>query len=651
MDKFLPGALLAVALVAAWAGDARGAEPPADRIWTNGPILTMNDAAPRAEALAERAGRIVAVGATADVMKLKGRRTKMIDLAGRPLLPGFVDAHGHVMVGGLQALSANMLAPPDGQVTDIASLQRTLREWMQANAATVEKVGLIVGFGYDNTSLAENRHPTRDDLDAVSRDVPLIIVHQSGHIGAMNSSALAAVGLDASSANPAGGVIRRRDGSQEPNGVVEETAFFGVIGKLLAKVGPEGFKQFARAGGEMWARYGYTTGDEGRAIPATTELLRQVANEGGLKIDVAAYPDVLVDRDFIEKNASREYVNRFRVAGGKLTIDGSVQGFTAWRDRPFYKPTGSYPKGYAGYAAVTPDQVVDATDWAYAKDIQLLTHSNGERASDLLIAAHSLAQLRHPAKEGTDRRHVLIHGQLLREDQVDSLGRLGILPSLFPMHTFYWGDLHGRETVGPELVKNISPTGWFTQRGLKFTTHHDAPVALPDSMRVLSATVTRTARGSGNVIGPDQRVDVATALKAMTLWPAWQHYEERSKGSLEVGKLADLIILSADPTAVPPETLDQLKVVETIKEGATIFRLDAKERRRAALMAQPDSTGHSALAAMLQGVAVERELAALPPWSRTPRMRAAIAARGHDSACLGPVLADLAATMVGAAGQ
>jgi predicted amidohydrolase YtcJ len=652
MNRFLPTMLLAGCLAtAASPGDARAAEPPADRIWTDGPILTMNDAAPRAEALAERGGRIVAVGATADVMRLKGRRTKVIDLAGRPLLPGFVDAHGHVMVGGLQALSANMLAPPDGQVTDIASLQRTLREWMQANAATVEKVGLIVGFGYDNTSLAENRHPTRDDLDAVSSDVPLIIVHQSGHIGAMNSKALAVAGLDASSENPAGGVIRRREGGQEPNGVVEETAFFGAVSKLLAKVGPQGFKQFARAGSEMWARYGYTTGDEGRSIPATTELLRQVANEGGLKIDVAAYPDVLIDRDYVEKNVSREYVNRFRVAGGKLTIDGSVQGFTAWRDRPYYKPTGNYPKGYEGYAAATPDQVVEAIDWAYTKEIQLLTHSNGERASDLLIAAHSLGQLRHPAKAGTDRRHVLIHGQLLREDQVDSLGRLGILPSLFPMHTFYWGDLHGRETVGPELVQNISPTGWFTKRGLKFTTHHDAPVAFPDSMRVLAATVTRKARGSGNIIGPDQRVDVPTALKAMTLWPAWQHYEERSKGSLEVGKLADLIILSADPTAVPPETLDQLKVVETIKEGATIFRLDAKEQRRAALMAQPDSTGHSALAAMLQGVAVERELASLPPWSRTPRMRATIAARGHDATCLGPVLADLAASMMaGAAG-
>ena len=138
------------------------------------------------------------------------------------------------------------------------------------------------------------------------------------------------------------------------------------------------------------------------------------------------------------------------------------------------------------------------------------------------------------------------------------------------MHTFYWGDWHRDRTVGPTNADNISPTGWVVKRGMKFSTHHDAPVAFPDSMRVLDATVTRRSR-SGDIIGPDQRVDVMTALKAMTIWPAYQHFEERSKGSIEVGKLADLVILSDDPTAIDPETLDQIEVVETIKEGNSIY--------------------------------------------------------------------------------
>ena len=354
---------------------------------------------------------------------------------------------------------------------------------------------------------------------------------------------------------------------------------FPVVMKLLSRAGAEGAKQFARSGAELWARFGYTTADEGRSTPAVANILRTVADEGGLKIDVVTYPDVLVDRDFIRKNVTQDYRNRFRVGGAKLTIDGSPQGFTAWRDRPYYAPVGKYPPGYRGYPAATEEQVVSAVDWAYENKIQILTHANGEAASDLLIAAIAAATRKHGAG---DRRPVLIHGQFLREDQLDSFNRLDVLPSLFPMHTFYWGDWHREHTVGPALADNISPTGWCVKRGMKFTSHHDAPVAFPDSMRVLDATVTRRSRSS-DIIGPDQRVDVMTALKAMTLWPAWQHFEEKTKGSIETGKLADFVILDKDPTAIDPETLDQIKVVETIKEGVTVFDIASMKKAGASI--------------------------------------------------------------------
>jgi predicted amidohydrolase YtcJ len=196
----------------------------ADRIWSEGTILTMNDAAMRAEAIAERDGKIIAVGSKAEVMKLRGADTQLIDLNGHALLPGFVDAHGHMVMGGLQALSANLLAPPDGEITDIASLQQTLRDWLAANREVVRKVQLIVGFGYDNAQLKELRHPTRDDLDTVSTEYPILIIHQSGHLAVLNSKALEVAGISAASKNPEGGVIRRREDSQEPNGVLEELA-------------------------------------------------------------------------------------------------------------------------------------------------------------------------------------------------------------------------------------------------------------------------------------------------------------------------------------------------------------------------------------------------------------------------------------------
>jgi predicted amidohydrolase YtcJ len=541
----------------------------ADQIWHGGSIITMEDSGMRAEAIAERHGKIVAVGSLDEVMKYKGSNTKLHDLTGKTLLPGFVDAHGHMFGGGIQALSANLLAAPDGVVSDIPSLKKALRDWIKANSIAVNKAKLIVGFGYDNASLAEKRHPTRNDLDEISRELPIVVIHQSGHLAAVNSKALELAMIDAHSKNPSGGVIQRFPGTKQPNGVLEETAAFPVILTLLKRTGKEGAKAFARAGATLWARYGYTTADEGRSIPAIANILKEVADEGGFQIDVATYPDVLVDKGFILSNISNTYKNRFRVAGAKLTIDGSPQGFTAWRDRPYHDPVGNYPKGYSGYAAANEEQIQEAVDWAYANDIQLLTHANGEAASDSLINAMKSSQAKYPAK---DRRMTLIHGQLLREDQLDSYKKLGTYLSLFPMHTFYWGDWHSEHTVGPQAAQNISPTGWALKRGMIFSSHHDAPVAFPDSMRVLDATVTRRARGSGKIIGSEHCLTVITALKAMTIWPAMQHFEEQQKGSLALGKLADFVILSADPTAIDRDTIDSIKVKETIKEGKSIFK-------------------------------------------------------------------------------
>jgi predicted amidohydrolase YtcJ len=551
----------------------------ADTIYHNGSILTIDDARPKAEAIAVKDGKILAVGSKDEVLKTKSDATKIVDLTGKTMLPGFVDAHGHVFMGGIQALSANMLAPPDGEVKDIPSLIQTLKDWTSANQKSVDKIQLIVGFGYDNAMLAELRHPTREDLDQVSKEIPVVIVHQSAHLFAVNSKALEVCGVTAGTPNPAGGVIRRGEDGKEPNGVLEETAGFPVVMKLLSRAGAEGAKQFARSGSELWARFGYTTAQEGRSVPAVANILRAVADESGFKNDVVTYPDVLVDREFIKKNVTQEYKNRLRVGGAKLTIDGSPQGFTAWRDRPYYAPVGKYPPGYRGYPAATEEQVLSAVDWAYENKIQIITHSNGESASDLLIAATEAATRKHGAG---DRRAVLIHGQFLREDQIDSFNRLSVIPSLFPMHTFYWGDWHRDHTVGPALADNISPTGWCVKRGMKFTSHHDAPVAFPNSMRVLDATVTRRSR-SGDIIGPDQRVDVMTALKSMTIWPAWQHFEEKTKGSIEAGKLADFVILDKDPTAIDPETIDEIKVVETIKEGVTIFDIASLKKAGASI--------------------------------------------------------------------
>ena len=586
---------------------AATAQEIADTIYSGGPILTINDAQPTAEAVAVKDGRILAVGALADIMAHRGDATELFDLDGRAMLPGFVDSHGHVVFGGLQALSANLLAPPDGEVTDIASLQQALRDWIDANRDAVEKAGVIIGFGYDNAQLAEKRHPTREDLDAVSPELPIVIVHQSGHLGVANSKTLEIVGYDASTQDPAGGKIRRgADGA--PNGVLEEYAFFGTLVPVLKQLGPDAFAEFAVAGSKLWARFGYTTGQDGRSSGFAVETLKAMAAEGRISIDVVAYPDVLEARDYIGDNVSKEYENGIRVGGCKLTIDGSPQGFTALRDRPYYDPVGDYPAGLQG--------VLGGDHGAGAGSRELVLrewhpdHHPFQWRRRVRHASLPRFRLRRRKYGDPGNRPALIHGQFLREDQVDAYKRLGVFMSLFPMHTFYWGDWHRDHTVGPVNAENISPTGWLLERGMMFGSHHDAPVAFPDSMRILDATVTRRTR-SGDILGPRHRVDVATALKALTIWPAWQHFEENDKGSIEAGKLADFVLLSEDPTAIDPETLDAVRIMATIKEDTVIYeaRDEVKkgEIRSSPFMSDPVSA-HNFLHAMYQATGVER------PW-------------------------------------
>ena len=562
-----PSVCIGIACLVLSTGCAPSIEP-ADAIYHNGTVLTINDEQPAAEAVAVKDGKILAVGPEAEVFKTAGDDTKKIDLDGKTMLPGFVDSHGHTYMVGLQATTANLLPPPDGTGKDIASLQALLGDWAANNPQAVEKVGWIAGFGYDDSQLSEQRHPTRDDLDKVSKELPVIIIHQSGHLGVGNSKALEIAGVTAETEDPQGGVFRRKEGSREPNGVCEEYAFFHLVAQLAARFDNSVNDTLVEEGARLVASFGYTTAQEGRAIGQGLEAMKRVADSGKLAIDLVAYPDVLEIEDV---QPSMTYENHYRIGGVKLTIDGSPQGKTAWLSEPYYVVPEGQPEDYRGYAAIDEKTTNEAVEKAFANGWQILCHGNGDAAIDRFINAVRAAKEKYP---DVDNRPVLIHGQTLRKDQVGQLEELGIFPSLFPMHTFYWGDWHRDSVLGPERAQNISPTGWVLEDDMMFGSHHDAPVALPDSMRVLSATVTRRTR-SGAVLGPQHRVPVETALKAMTIWPAWQHFEEDAKGTIEVGKVADFVILSDNPLTVPEDRLADLRVLETIKGGVSIYKRPA----------------------------------------------------------------------------
>ncbi len=562
------GALAGASLI----GDRSMAQTARDAsaaVFTGGPILTIDDAMPTAEAVAVRNGVIVAVGSLDAARAAAGRGARTVNLDGRTLLPGFFDPHGHVAMVGLQARYANLLPAPDGQGDDIPALQRITRDWMNAHEALVRDTQLVIGFGYDDSQLKEHRHPTGEELDAISDTVPILFLHQSGHLGAANGAALAAAGVTASTPDPDGGAFRRKNGSQQPNGVMEETALFTVMGTLFARLDLQANLEMIREGARFYSSFGYTTAQDGRSSTDTCRMIAMLAERGELPIDILSFPDILTSTDVMATPLyRRNYVGKYRIGGVKLTLDGSPQGKTAWLSQPYYVPPEGKPASYRGYPAVTEQQALDAVELAFRNDWQIEVHANGDAAIDLLIGAVREATVKHGAK---DRRPVLIHGQTTRMDQLDDLKTLGVVPSLFPMHTFYWGDYHRASVLGPRRAEIISPCHSVLRRGMRFTTHHDAPVANPDSMRVLSATVTRRTR-SGDILGADECVPVDIALKAMTLWAAWQHYEDDRKGSLAVGKLADLALLDANPLTIDPDRLAGIKVQAAYKEGEEVWR-------------------------------------------------------------------------------
>jgi predicted amidohydrolase YtcJ len=539
------------------------------KIFYGGDILTMaGDKPSYIEALVTREGRILFTGSKEEVMKKYKGKAEEIDLEGKTMLPGFIDGHGHVYNVGLQALSANMLPAPDGEGNTVKDLQRLLKDWIAENKSFIETTGWIIGFGYDDAQL--DRYPTKEDLDAVSTEYPVIIIHQSGHLSVVNSRALELVGYTSETKDPKGGKIRRESGSKEPNGVLEEIAHFNVlITKFLPKMNIELQDQMLLKGQKLYASFGYTTAQEGRSTPDGTAAMERAAEKNELLLDIVSYADILSNRAAAtSKYQGKTYKNNYRVGGVKLNLDGSPQGKTAWLSHPYLIPPEGELNGYHGYESMTNEEAYQHVADAYENNWQIMAHCNGDAAIDQYIGAVTKA---NETFGNEDRRTIIIHAQTAREDQLDSFVEQDIFPSFFPMHTFYWGDWHVNSVLGRERAYKISPTNSALKKGLKFTSHHDAPVALPSSIRVLSSTVTRVSR-SGEVIGPDERVNTYIGLKALTEWSAYQHFEEKSKGTIEKGKVADFVILDKNPLKIDPMELDKLIVLATFKNGKQIYK-------------------------------------------------------------------------------
>ncbi|AAZ24744.1 amidohydrolase [Colwellia psychrerythraea] len=540
-------------------------------IYYGGDILTMVGDSPHyVEAVVESEGRIVFTGDKSKALNFTKNTLNHVNLQGKTMLPGFIDGHGHVVNTGLQSLLANLLPAPDGGAQSHADIVDIMTAWSNDsnNQEVINSLGWIMGLGYDDGQLAEKAHPSAEVLDKISTEIPILLIHQSGHFGAMNSKAIELLGLTAASKDPQGGVYRRNpDGT--PNGVLEENAFFNSFYPILGKMTQELKDKSFIAGQLSYASFGYTTAQDGRSMADESATMARASQANKLLIDVVSYPDIIVNRKSLTTQYnSAQYTNKYRIAGAKLTLDGSPQGKTAWLSEPYHAPPFGQNAHYAGYGVITNDEAAKYLSDAFENNWQIITHANGDKAIDQLVYAINIAAKQHGNE---DRRPVLIHGQTLRADQIQSLVKLKIFPSLFPMHTFYWGDWHVESVLGHPRADFISPTKSVLEAGLKFTSHHDSPVTKPSSLRVLDATVNRTTR-SGVILGPSERVSPYIALKALTDWAAYQHFEEKNKGTITVGKQADFVILDKNPLKIEKVNLGKLKILQTISYGETVYQ-------------------------------------------------------------------------------
>lgn len=570
MKKLTIITFISAALVfGAFRSTNKTAAEAADTIYINGKILTADSANSIAQAVAIKNGSIVAVGTTASVEAFKGKGTKVIDLQGKTVTPGFIDGHSHFL-GWARNSALDVSSPPVGTVTDIASLVAKLKAYKEEKKIAPGE--WINAFGYDQDQLKEKRHPAKEDLDAAFPDNPVSITNVNGHMTVVNSAALKVSGIDANTPDPAGGVIVRKTGSREPTGLLQEKAS-GLL-KRTQKAQPTLDERLAalKSQQEFYASNGITTAQDGHTSFENLELLREAAKRNQLFIDIEALAGYqTLDKVIGNSNFTfNKLDNHFKIAGFKLVSDGSPQGKTAFFTKSYLTEVpGCNHDHCTGVPTVTQEQFNEAITKGFKNNIRTFVHCNGDASIDMYIRAIRYADSTLKTTSN-DRRPVVIHSQFVRPDQLDTYKELGVIPALFSNHAFFWGDVHVRN-LGKDRAYFLSPLKTAAKKGIVATDHTDWGVTPLNQLFLLWTAVERKSR-SGEVIGPDERLTPLEALRTITINGAFQYTEEKLKGSIEKGKLADLVILSADITTIDPAAIKDVTVLETIKEGKTIYK-------------------------------------------------------------------------------
>lgn len=531
------------------------------KVYHNGNILTMKGyEASYAKAIEVRDNTIMKVAYTEEDKKslINNVYAEIVDLKGKTLMPSFIDAHSH-MVRFAQSLTTVDLTGS----TNMLEIAQKITNYIEVNKLKPD--AWVVGFGYDNNLLPNKKNPDRDDLDKISTTHPIFITHASGHVGAMNSKALEEFGVNENTPDIPGGVIERYPNSRKPTGYMEEAAFMHYAQSIKFSFTDEDLMNFINQAEDVYLGYGITTAQDALISTAEFPLINNMITNNRFRIDVIGFVDLKNSYSLAKTNSNMigNYSNRFKIGGYKIFLDGSPQAKTAWLEQPYV----SGPARYRGYGIYSNSDVEKFVETALDDKMQLQAHCNGDAAADQYINAFSNVMIKRNTTN--NYRAVLVHSQIIREEQYTSMSNLNIIPSIFVAHVYYWGDVH-LANLGMERASQISASKTALNNNLAFTYHQDTPVIKPNMLETIWCAVNRITR-DGVLLGENQKVTPYEALKAITINAAYQNKEEDIKGTIEEGKLADLVILSDNPITCDPMTIKDIEVLETIKEGKTLY--------------------------------------------------------------------------------
>ena len=553
-------------------------------IFYGGDIITMEkDSAEYVEAVVSENGEIVFVGTKSEAEN-KYSNAKKVDLKGKTMIPGFIDAHSHLWQTATKLGTVALDAPPASDIRTIDDIIKKMSDKIKSNPTNYKtEKNWLIGWGLDNGALKENRFPTRKDLDKISTEIPIVVVHFSGHMLMMNTLGMQRAGyLEEDYKSPEGGSLQFYEGTKEPNGVIEEQAMLNAFSKIGGDIiGKEGIytgiqfnkdkmKKLVLEAQEVYLKHGYTTISEFATTDDSYNTVKELATEGKLKADVGmAYYAVLTTIDNVKSLYSKEYTNHLRVIGGKLNLDGGSPGRTAYLREPYFTPTPGQPTDYRGYSSIKKQEDMNALVGSYYKEkIPFYIHALGDAAVDQCIAAVKFSEENY---KYDNIRTNLIHLQQVQPDQFDALENLDVTLTYQITHNYYFADFHNKYIYGPERTARLNPMRDGLNKGLSTTFHHDSPVHPVNQIFLMWIAVNRESR-SGKVYGADQKLTPYEALYASTNAVAYQYFEENKKGTISEGKLADFVILSENPLKINPENIKNIVVLETIKEGKTVYK-------------------------------------------------------------------------------